>query len=132
MILFGVVASLALVAARPHSSKGPCDTSGVVSWMNCTVFGYPYNATDTPVPECGTFDVPTDYKNCSAGVITLAVARRNATALPRMGSIFTNPGSYRHDSDAELPPIYPYNRRTWRLGFGLCLRLRRAIDGDVW
>lgn len=48
---------------------------------------------NTTIPrECGTFEVPLDYKNSGAGKALLAVARINATKTPRLGTLFTNPG----------------------------------------
>ncbi|CAE6402210.1 unnamed protein product [Rhizoctonia solani] len=42
--------------------------------------------------ECGTFQVPLDYADITAGTASLTVARLNATVSPRLGTIFVNPG----------------------------------------
>ena len=36
--------------------------------------------------------VPLDYLNTTAGVAKIALGRYNATASPRKGSVFVNPG----------------------------------------
>ncbi len=38
------------------------------------------------------FRVPLDYTNTSAGVAKIALGRYNATASPRKGVVFFNPG----------------------------------------
>ncbi|KAG8774827.1 hypothetical protein FRC12_001794 [Ceratobasidium sp. 428] len=42
--------------------------------------------------QCGRFDVPLDYQNLTAGKASLAVARYFATAQPKLGTLFLNPG----------------------------------------
>ncbi|KAM5545960.1 hypothetical protein V8D89_000086 [Ganoderma adspersum] len=45
-----------------------------------------------PGAECGYAIVPLDYTNPSAGVAKIALGRYNATASPRKGVVFVNPG----------------------------------------
>lgn len=42
--------------------------------------------------QCATIRVPLDYADPTAQAITLSLARRPATAEPRLGSLFVNPG----------------------------------------
>lgn len=42
--------------------------------------------------QCASIKVPLDYADPGAQAITLALARKPATAEPRLGSLFVNPG----------------------------------------
>lgn len=42
--------------------------------------------------QCATIKVPLDYADPTGQAITLALARKPATAAPRLGSLFVNPG----------------------------------------
>ena len=42
--------------------------------------------------QCATIKVPLDYADPGAQAITLSLARKPATAEPRLGSLFVNPG----------------------------------------
>ncbi|KAG9123371.1 hypothetical protein FRC07_015029, partial [Ceratobasidium sp. 392] len=42
--------------------------------------------------QCGTFEVPLDYANATAGKALLAVARYPATSSSKIGTLFLNPG----------------------------------------
>ena len=42
--------------------------------------------------QCATIKAPLDYADPGAQAITLALARKPATAQPRLGSLFVNPG----------------------------------------
>jgi len=50
-------------------------------WANCA-----------PGLDCAEVLVPLDYADPSAQAITLSLARRPATAAPRLGTLFVNPG----------------------------------------
>ncbi|KAF8598570.1 hypothetical protein BDV93DRAFT_609757 [Ceratobasidium sp. AG-I] len=78
LLLLGLATCSALpVLSLSHSSPK-------IIWAPCG---------NTTIPrECGTFEVPLDYKNSGAGKALLAVARINATKTPRLGTLFTNPG----------------------------------------
>ena len=45
-----------------------------------------------PELSCAFFEVPLDYHDASVGTAKLALAKANATAEPRLGTIFYNPG----------------------------------------
>ncbi|CAE6441468.1 unnamed protein product [Rhizoctonia solani] len=73
--LAGLASPTVVLATRNNSH---------ITWTPCG---------NTAIPrECGRFEVPLDYANHKAGTATLAVARLNATATPRLGTIFINPG----------------------------------------
>ncbi|KAF8598572.1 hypothetical protein BDV93DRAFT_561172, partial [Ceratobasidium sp. AG-I] len=78
LLILGLATSSVLpVLSLPHSSPK-------ITWAPCG---------NTTIPrECGTFEVPLDYKDAAAGKALLAVARINATKTPRLGTLFTNPG----------------------------------------
>lgn len=65
-----------------------------IQWTNCTI-STPSNGSIT-LPanySCGTFDVPLDYANETAGKATLAVIKLAASPKKRrLGSIFFNQG----------------------------------------
>lgn len=61
--------------AQAPAPKGPID------WEECGK-GF----------ECGYLKAPLDYRNASAGNVTLAVGRYLATSKDRLGSVFVNPG----------------------------------------
>lgn len=76
--LLSLAASFALpVFSLAHSGSK-------IAWAPC--------GNNTIPRECGTFEVPLDYKNAGAGKSLLAVARINATKTPRLGTLFMNPG----------------------------------------
>jgi hypothetical protein len=80
---FGLIVSLATPVSS-LASPSPSNSTFNIIWTACG------NAT---VPrECTRFEVPMDYKDPSAGTASLAVARINATKLPRLGTFFVNPG----------------------------------------
>ncbi|KAH7335773.1 TAP-like protein-domain-containing protein [Rhizoctonia solani] len=67
------LSSALVVRNSPHISWAPCG--------------------NTTIPrECGRFEVPLDYADRKASTATLAAIRLNATASPRLGTIFVNPG----------------------------------------
>ena len=68
-----------------------------ISWGSCESFGA--NSTD-PNFQCGSFEVPMDYHDTSAGTARLAVIKYAATA-PKKGTIFVNP------CDPPLPSFIP-------------------------
>ena len=73
-------------------ARDTCHISKSISWTNCRIFGY-NDTLETVKPQCGYFTVPTDYKNCAAGSVKLAVVRRPAVVKPRLGTLFFNPGN---------------------------------------
>jgi pimeloyl-ACP methyl ester carboxylesterase len=77
----------ALAAKRAVARKLPAKTQppkGAINWANC-----PESATGV---ECADFVVPISAADPSSGTTRLAVARRKATAKPRLGVLFVNPG----------------------------------------
>lgn len=91
LFLVSKLAGSAATAVRAVS--GPQLGGGNVSWQStCEPFVTDYDNNTHPATECGLFQVPRNYANSSAGTFTIAVARRNATVGPRLGTIFVNPG----------------------------------------
>lgn len=84
--------SIALASAS-HPGITKCDVGSSIPWQSCSIFRY-NDTLDAVKPQCGYFTVPADYKNCSAGTVRLAVARRPANVKPRLGTLFVNPGSF--------------------------------------
>lgn len=95
MLALGLLIAVKIVstASTPvGASTGP-HLGGPVSWQpSCEPFVTDYDDNSHPAAECGLYVVPRDYHDPSAGTFTLAVARRNATVQPRLGTIFVNPG----------------------------------------
>ncbi|KAG8790144.1 hypothetical protein FRC12_012673 [Ceratobasidium sp. 428] len=56
-----------------------------ITWGDCESV----NSTNR---QCGRFEVPLDYQNSTAGKASLAVTRYFATAQPKLGTLFLNPG----------------------------------------
>ena len=46
-----------------------------------------------PNLSCGYYEVPMDYLDSSAGKARLAVVKYQATAVPKKGTLFVNPGA---------------------------------------
>ena len=59
----------------------------VDQWTDCD----PAIVSD-PAISCGYLDVPLDYHNASAGNGRIVLAKSLATAEPRLGTVFFNPG----------------------------------------
>ena len=59
-----------------------------VNWGACN-----NSVITNPEISCAFFEVPLDYQNASVGTATLALAKLNATAEPKLGSVFFNPGT---------------------------------------
>ncbi|TBU51516.1 TAP-like protein-domain-containing protein [Dichomitus squalens] len=77
----------ALALAGSTASVPPVQGSvGELFFGNCT------DNHALPGAECGYAIVPLDYTNSSAGVAKIALGRYNATASPRKGVVFVNPG----------------------------------------
>ena len=91
LVFFSLAYYVSLSTASPTPS-GTCHLSKSISWGGCGIFGY-NDTLDAVKPQCGYITVPADYKNCAAGSVNLAVARRPATVKPTLGTIFVNPGN---------------------------------------
>ena len=89
VLLLAYCVSLSTAFPTPSST---CHLSKSISWGGCGIFSY-NDTLDAVKPQCGYVTVPADYKNCAAGSVNLAVARRPATVKPKLGTIFVNPGN---------------------------------------
>ncbi len=69
-------------ASAPTASATPTPTrpTDAIAWQPCLL------------GECGTLRVPLRHERPDAGSIELAVARVRASASPRLGTLFVNPG----------------------------------------
>lgn len=92
-MVLGALAAGVAYAGLALASPSSCAIGKSISWQNCTIFGYD-DSSDLIKPQCGFFTVPADYKHCSAGTVSLAVVKRPATASPRLGTLFVNPGGF--------------------------------------
>ncbi|KAF8703119.1 MEROPS serine peptidase family S33, partial [Rhizoctonia solani] len=88
-ILFGVTALASVVSTNSWSLP-----EGYHRFAPRTE-GFNWGPCDEDVSgsrECSRFEVPLDWANSTAGKATLAVAQYKATATPRLGTLFINPG----------------------------------------
>jgi len=75
-----------------------------IVWESCDTFG-----VDRPLPGlyCAHVEVPMDYHDDSAGTANLAVIKYTAAEPGKSkGSVFINPGVYRHLLPRTSPLIY--------------------------
>ncbi|GAB1526823.1 hypothetical protein RhiTH_009995 [Rhizoctonia solani] len=88
-ILFGVAALASVVSASswslPEGYHRFAPRTEGFNWGPC-------DEDPSGSRECSRFEVPLDWANSTAGKATLAVARYKATATPRLGTLFINPG----------------------------------------
>ncbi|EJT81144.1 hypothetical protein GGTG_01128 [Gaeumannomyces tritici R3-111a-1] len=90
------LAAAASAASSPVSGIGSESgfvqgrTEGKISWGPCPP-ELKLNASN-PAVVCGNLTVPLDYKNASAGTVTLELLKWPAVHQPSRGSILTNPG----------------------------------------
>ncbi|KAH9923439.1 alpha/beta-hydrolase [Epithele typhae] len=76
VLIASATLSFATMNQNTLSAWGPCDPTVI----------------QNPILTCATFDVPLDYLGGSAGRAQLALVKANATAEPRLGTVFYNPG----------------------------------------
>jgi len=87
-----VLAYYVFISTAVPTPGTTCYLSKSIYWRDCDIFGY-NDTLDAVKPQCGYVTVPADYKNCAAGLVNLAVARRPAITKPKLGTIFVNPGN---------------------------------------
>jgi hypothetical protein len=84
IVMFRALGVGVLIQALSLAAAASLSPNTSIAWTPC------FNSSLSR--ECGDFEVPLDYHNLSAGTTQLAVIRVNATKLPRLGTLFLNPG----------------------------------------
>jgi hypothetical protein len=100
---------------KPHPSImefPPLDsTSGGLTWSACDLSHFDTGTTLPPTLQCANFSVPMDWDEPSGDRITLGLVRlprpENST-IPRVGSLFINPGGPGGESSLEIINIGTY------------------------
>ena len=90
-----VAAPIGTNASSGFSCTLPClHLQSVVSQISTIEWGLcsNFSAVTDPALACALFTVPLDYHNASAGNGRIVIAKSLATAEPRLGTVFFNPG----------------------------------------